>query len=71
MSRIIGGQMGNGRVTLAELKETQYEIQEWYRQESEHIKCQAKIDEINSNETVRLYHHSLHQKHIKKSVSPI
>ena len=35
--------------------------------DSEKIKLQSKTDEVNSSEGVRIYHHELHAKHIKKS----
>ena len=52
---------------LTELKIVQQEIQEWYGRECEKIKLQSKCQEINSSENVRIYHHELHSKNIKKS----
>ena len=49
---------------LAELKLVQIKIQEWYKKESEKIKMQGKVEEINESENVRIYHHELHQKKI-------
>ena len=56
-----GGQL------LGELRAVQVDIRQWYREESEKIKIQAKTDDINSSENVRIYHHSNNQKHIKQS----
>ena len=52
---------------LASLKLVQAEIQLWYEQDSEKVKLQSRSDEIDSSENVRIYHHELHAKHIKKS----
>ena len=52
---------------LSELKYVQAEIQNWYCQESEKIKLQGKVEEIHESENVRIYHHELHQKKLKKS----
>ena len=52
---------------IVELKMVQQEIQDWYSKQSEKIKIQAKCEEINSAESVRIYHHELHAKQIKKS----
>ena len=52
---------------LADLKTIQAEIQDWFEKDSEKIKLQSKTDEVNSSEGVRIYHHELHAKHIKKT----
>ena len=52
---------------MAELKTVQLEIQNWYNKECEKIKLQGKVDDINESENVRIYHHEIHQKKIKKS----
>ena len=52
---------------LAELKSVQNEIQLWHEKECEKIKLQAKAEEIDSSENVRIYHHELHAKKIRKS----
>ena len=52
---------------LAELKQVQTEIQIWHAKECDKIKLQAITDEIDSAENVRIYHHELHAKHLKRS----
>ena len=52
---------------LSELKEVQLEIQAWHDSECEKITIQARSDEMNSSEKVRIYHHELHAKHIRRS----
>ena len=52
---------------LIELKVVQSEIQNWYSKESEKIKMQGKVEDINESESVRIYHHEIHQKKIKQS----
>ena len=39
----------------------------WYERECQKIKQQARVDEICTSEKIRIYHHELHQKHIRKS----
>ena len=43
------------------------EIQLWYKQDSEKIKLQSRSDEVDNHESVRMYHHELHSKHLKRS----
>ena len=52
---------------LGELKEVQKEIQAWWQAEGEKLVLQARTKEVNQGEQVRLYHHELHKKHMKKS----
>ena len=52
---------------LGSLLAVQEEIQMWYKKDSEKIKLQAKADDISQAETVRIYHHELHSKKIKKT----
>ena len=52
---------------LAELKAVQLMITTWYDQECEKVKHQSRVQEITQDEKVRIYHHELHSKHIKKS----
>ena len=52
---------------LADLRHVQLEIQHWYEKESEKVLIQSRSDEISFNEKVRIYHHDLHKKHIKRS----
>ena len=52
---------------LASLKQVQAEIQLWYEQDSEKVKLQSRSDELDSSEKVRIYHHELHSKHIRRS----
>ena len=39
----------------------------WHEKECEKVKLQAKADELNTSENVRIYHHELHAKNIRKS----
>ena len=52
---------------LASLKLVQAEIQVYYEEESEKVKLQSRTDEVDTSEKVRIYHHELHAKHIKRS----
>ena len=52
---------------LAELKVTHLCIIKWYENEAQKIKYQSQVAEHQFSEKVRVYHHSLHQKKIKKS----
>ena len=42
-------------------------IENWFQKEVDKVKYQARVDDIQDSEKVRIYHHELHQKHIKKS----
>ena len=59
-------QLGDLR-KLSELRGVQAQIENWYKKESEKVILQSRSDEISSNETVRIYHHELHKKHVKRS----
>ena len=50
-----------------DLKVVHNEINEWYREESDKLKIQSKMEDLIDSERVRIYHHELHQKHILKS----
>ena len=52
---------------LSELKFVQAEIMKWHNIECEKVKLQFRSDEINSTENVRIYHHELHKRHIRRS----
>ena len=52
---------------LAELKAVHISIENWYMIESQKIKHQSLTSEYQQEEKVRIYHHELHQKRIKKS----
>ena len=51
----------------AELRCVQVQIQSWYEKESEKIILQSRSDEVSMDEKVRIYHHDLHRKHLKRS----
>ena len=52
---------------LGELKSVHMSIDNWYMQESSKIKHQSLAAEYQSEEKVRIYHHELHSKRIRKS----
>ena len=52
---------------LPQLLFVQAEIVAWHRAESEKVKLQSRCDEISSSENVRIYHHELHKKHLRRS----
>ena len=49
------------------LRIVQTQIVQWYEQQSEKILLQCRSDEVSSNEKVRIYHHDLHKKYLKRS----
>ena len=55
---------------LSELKQVHSNIEMWHAQECEKIKLQARTDEMDGAEKVRIYHHELHYKHIRMSSIP-
>ena len=52
---------------LAELKSIHSSIELWYSRECNKIKHQSLAEEHQSEEKVRIYHHELHRKQIRKS----
>ena len=52
---------------FTELRCVQVQIKSWYEKESEKILLQSRSDEVSMNEKVRIYHHDLHRKHLKRS----
>ena len=55
------------QTSFAELSIIQASIQDWYRVATDKIKQQCRIDEFQTSEQVRIYHHEIHQKKIKRS----
>ena len=52
---------------LPALREIQLRIEEWFDTELQKVKYQSRVDDIQESEKVRIFHHELHQKHVKKS----
>ena len=52
---------------LTPLREVQLRIEDWYSKKVERVKHQARVDDIQISEKVRLYHHELHRKRIQRS----
>ena len=52
---------------LGDLKSVHTKIENWYSQECSKIKYQTMADEHQTEEKVRIYHHELHRKSIRKS----
>ena len=50
-----------------ELSSINQQINSWYQKESEKIKFQSQVSEFQQNEKVRIYHHELHHKRIRKA----
>ena len=51
---------------LADFKSIYASIEQWFSQESSTIKYQSLADEHQDEENVRMYHHELHRKKIRK-----
>jgi hypothetical protein len=52
---------------LQGLRTVQLKIVKWYEEESAKIILQSRSDECSEGERVRVYHHELHQKKIRRS----
>ena len=52
---------------LGEFRSVQLAIGQWYKRESEKIILQSRVDDVSQNEKVRIYHHDLHKKNLKRS----
>ena len=57
------GQLGK----LGELRAVQVDIERWFEREGEKVILQARSDDVSRSEKVRIYHHDLHKKSIKRS----
>ena len=53
--------------SLAALREIHLRIEHWFSTEAEKIKHQARVDDVQESEKVRIFHHEIHQKHVKMS----
>ena len=49
------------------LTEIQLRIEGWFETELEKVKYQSRVNDIQEPEKVRIFHHELHQNHIKRS----
>ena len=52
---------------LGELRVVQTQIKEWYEEESQKVVLQSKVDDVQTSEKVRIFHHEQHKKQIKRS----
>ena len=52
---------------LTDLKHVHLLIEQWYDEECSKIALQSRTDDIQQSEKIRIYHHEIHQKLIKKS----
>ena len=52
---------------LGKLREVQEKIKMWYEKESSKIVIQARVDDVQFSEKVRIFHHEQHQNHLKRS----
>ena len=61
-------QLQNGRTDrLGELRSVQMLIEQWYETESKKVLLQSRSDDVSQSEKVRIFHHDLHKKNIKRS----
>jgi exonuclease III len=64
----LGSQVGAGDLSrLTELTEINLRISQWYETESKRIILLSRAKDIDFNEKVRVYHHSIHHKMKQKS----
>ena len=52
---------------LVQLRQVQSEIQEWYDNESRKVILQARVEDVQQSEKVRIFHHEQHKKTVKRS----
>ena len=61
-------QLQNGRTDrLGELRSVQMLIEQWYDTVSKKVLLKSRSDDVSQSEKVRIYHHDLHKKNIKRS----
>ena len=61
--KVQGGEVGH----LEELREVQRLIKVWYEEESRKVVIQARVEDVQQSEKIRIYHHSIHKKRQKRS----
>ena len=64
---LVGKVQGGVQGMLGELRHVQTCITEWYEGESQKIVLQSKVDDVQTSEKVRIFHHEIHKKLLKKS----
>ena len=52
---------------IKEHHQVKLQINAWYEEENRKVKVQSRVKEVNTSEKVSIFHHELHQKHIKRS----
>ena len=52
---------------LGELWDLQGRIQDWYQRDSQKIIIQSRVQDVQSSEKVRIFHHDQHQKRIRRA----
>ena len=52
---------------LGKLRKVQTEIQDWFENESRKVVLQARVEDVQLSEKVRIFHHEQHKKHCKRS----
>ena len=52
---------------LVQLRQIQSDIQKWYENESRKVILQARVEDVQLSEKVRIFHHEQHKKTIKRS----
>ena len=67
VKKIRASHQGDWSKWLAELSVIQFQINDWYKGSADKIKRQARVQEFQESEKTRIYHHEIHQRHIRKS----
>ena len=52
---------------LWQLRQVQSDLQNWYENESRKVVLQARVEDVQLSEKVRIFHHEQHRKHVKRS----
>ena len=53
--------------SLAALREVQLKIEDWFATEVDKVKHQSRVDDVQQSEKVRIFHHEIHQRNVKRS----
>ena len=64
--KVQGNQSEMWSAWLTELVGVQHQIQAWYKEVAEKVQHQSRVNEFLRAEQTRIYHHEIHQKHLKK-----
>ena len=53
--------------SLRQLRQVQTEVRDWYEEESRKIILQSRVEDVQTSEKIKIFHHEQHKKKIQRS----